>query len=182
MDFLAPITRYMSILGDPGADSRGEGKSKREEKYGTKKSKEWREEPQGTMSYQTSSKRSPLFWLLIAARKLLCFSSRRSLLFFMPYFPTRLDVPSPPLSALGSRRMVHENQQAILICPSYCIIVFWYPRRSIGSSHTSFTAYIRGIGACIQLSIAVNAFLNTALCFVLLVIERFSYDLEKRFP
>ena len=29
-----------SILGDPGADSRGEGKSKRAEKYGTKKSKE----------------------------------------------------------------------------------------------------------------------------------------------
>ena len=146
-----------------------------------RKVKNGEKSPRG-QSYQTSSKRSPLFWLLIAARKLLCFSSRRSLLFFMPYFPTRLDVPSPPLSALGSRRMVHENQQAILICPSYCIIVFWYPRRSIGSSHTSFTAYIRGIGACIQLSIAVNAFLNTALCFVLLVIERFSYDLEKRFP
>ena len=49
------------ILGDPGADSGGEGKSKRAEKYGTKKSKEWREEPLGTMSYQTSSKRSPPF-------------------------------------------------------------------------------------------------------------------------
>ena len=45
------------ILGDPGADSGGEGKSKRAEKYGTKKSKERREEPLGTMSYQTSSKR-----------------------------------------------------------------------------------------------------------------------------
>ena len=33
--------------------------------YGTKKSKERREEPLGTMSYQTSSKRSPPFWLLI---------------------------------------------------------------------------------------------------------------------
>ena len=33
------------ILGDPGADSGGEGKSKRAEKYGTKKSKERREEP-----------------------------------------------------------------------------------------------------------------------------------------
>ena len=43
------------ILGDPGADSGGEGKSKRAEKYGTKKSKERREEPLGTMSYQTSS-------------------------------------------------------------------------------------------------------------------------------
>ena len=57
------------ILGDPGADSGGEGKSKRAEKYGTKKSKERREEPLGTMSYQTSSKQSPPFWLLIGARK-----------------------------------------------------------------------------------------------------------------
>ena len=37
--------------------------------YGTKKSKERWEEPLGTMSYQTSSKRSPPFWLLIGARK-----------------------------------------------------------------------------------------------------------------
>ena len=51
------------ILGDPGADKRGRGK------YGTKKSKERREEPLGTLSYQTSSKRSPPFWLLIGARK-----------------------------------------------------------------------------------------------------------------
>ena len=36
-----------SILGDPGADSGGEGKSKRAGKYGTKKSKERREEPPG---------------------------------------------------------------------------------------------------------------------------------------
>ena len=43
------------------------------EKYGTKKSKERREEPLGTMSYQTSSKRSPPFWLLIGARKLVFF-------------------------------------------------------------------------------------------------------------
>ena len=53
------------ILGDPGVDSGGVGKSKRGEKYGTKKSKERREEPLGTMSYQTSSKRSPPFCLLI---------------------------------------------------------------------------------------------------------------------
>ena len=39
------------ILGDPGADSGGEGKPKRVEKYRTKKSKERREEPLGTMSY-----------------------------------------------------------------------------------------------------------------------------------
>ena len=37
--------------------------------YGTKKSIERREEPLGTMSYPTSSKRSPPFWLLIGARK-----------------------------------------------------------------------------------------------------------------
>ena len=48
----------VTILGDPGADSGGEGKPKRAEKYGTKKSKERREVPLGTMSYQTSSKRS----------------------------------------------------------------------------------------------------------------------------
>ena len=50
--------RQPLILGDPGADSGGEGKSKRAGKYGTKKSKERREEPLGTMSYQTSSKQS----------------------------------------------------------------------------------------------------------------------------
>ena len=61
------------ILGDPGADKGGEGKSKRAEKCGTKKSKERREEPLGTMSYQTSSKRSPPVWLLIGARKLVFF-------------------------------------------------------------------------------------------------------------
>ena len=53
-----------------------EGKSKRAEKYGTKKSKKRREDPLGTMSYQTSSKRSPQFCLLIGARKLLCFSTQ----------------------------------------------------------------------------------------------------------
>ena len=64
------------ILGDPGANSRGEGKSKRARKNGTKKSKDQRKEPLGTMSYQTSTKRSPPFWLLIGARKLLCFSAQ----------------------------------------------------------------------------------------------------------
>ena len=62
-------TPHNSILGDPGADSGCEGKSKRAEKYGTKKkSKERRVEPLGTMSYQTSSKRSPPFWLLIGQK------------------------------------------------------------------------------------------------------------------
>ena len=51
----------LMILGDPGADSGGKGRSKQVGKYGTKKSKERREEPLGTMSYQTSSKRSPPF-------------------------------------------------------------------------------------------------------------------------
>ena len=72
----------MIILGDQVADSGGEGKSQRAEKYGTKKSKERREEPLGTMSYQTSSKRSPSFWLLIGARKLLCFSAELTPQFF----------------------------------------------------------------------------------------------------
>ena len=66
-----------SILGDPGADSGCEGKSKRAEKYVTKKkSKERRVESLGTMSYQTSSKRSLPSWLLIGARRLLCYSAQ----------------------------------------------------------------------------------------------------------
>ena len=56
------------IIGDPGADIGGKGKSKRAEKYGTKKREERREEPLGTMSYQTSSKRSPPFLLLIGQK------------------------------------------------------------------------------------------------------------------
>ena len=110
----------MRILGDPGADSGDEGKSKRAEKCGAKKGKERREEPLGTMSYQTSSKRSLPFWLLIGARKLVFFWhqseartaatvwnwSRKTLspgallavLYFSSfhiYFPARLDFPSP---------------------------------------------------------------------------------------
>ena len=134
--FPSSSTSFDAILGDPGADSGGEGKSKRAGKYGTKKRKERREEPLGTMSYQTSSKLSSSFWLLIGARKLLCFSalsegrtaatvwnwsgktwprgsSRRSFLFFVPYFPACLDFLSPPLSAPGSprmfRRLLHEK-------------------------------------------------------------------------
>ena len=119
-----------SILGDPGADSGDEGKSKRAEKCGTKKKKERREEPLRTMSYQTSSKRSPPFWLLIGTRKLVFFwhqSEARTaatvwnwsgktlspgalptVLYFSSfhiYFSARLDFPSPPLSAPGSPRM-----------------------------------------------------------------------------
>ena len=123
---------YQSILGDPGADSGGEGKSKRLEKYGTKKSKERREKPLATMSYQTSSKRSPPLWLLIGARKLVFFwhqSEARTaatvwnwsgkilspgallaVLYFSScyIFSNRLDFPSPPLSAPGSPRKVSK--------------------------------------------------------------------------
>ena len=70
-----------------------ESLNRRKNIYGMKKSKERREEPLGTMSYQTSSKRSPSFWLLIGARKL------------VPHFSDRLDFPSSPLSAPGSPRM-----------------------------------------------------------------------------
>ena len=71
--------------------------------YGTKKSKERREEPLGTMSYQTSSKRSLPFWLLIGARKI--FTFLRAI-----YFSARLDFSSSPLSAPGSPRMVPGSQ------------------------------------------------------------------------
>ena len=57
-----------TILGDPGADSGGERKSKWAGKYGTKKSKEQQEEPLETMYYQTSSKWSPPFCLLIGQK------------------------------------------------------------------------------------------------------------------
>ena len=66
--------KALSILRDPGADSGCEGKSKRAEKYVTKKkSKERRVEPLGTMSYQTGSKRSPPSWLLIWCQKTFVF-------------------------------------------------------------------------------------------------------------
>ena len=86
--------------------------------------------PWGQCLYQTSSKRSPPFWLLIGARKLVFFwhqSEARTAatvwnwsgktlfpgallaVFYFPsfhiYFPARLDFPSPPLSAPRSPRM-----------------------------------------------------------------------------
>ena len=118
------------ILGDPGADTGDKRKSKRAQKCGVKKSKEWQEEPLGTMSYQTSSKWLPPFWLLIGARKTQVFwhqSEARTaatvwnwsgktlspgallaVLYFSSfhiYFSTRLDFPSPPLSTPGSPKM-----------------------------------------------------------------------------
>ena len=81
-----PAFTVSIILGDPGADSGSEGKSKRAEKCGTKKSKEGREEPLGTMSYQTSSVPNGCprsgFWLV-----------------------PKTCVFLAPLSALGSPRM-----------------------------------------------------------------------------
>ena len=73
----------VSILGDPGADSGGKGKSKRAEKYGTKKIKERREEPLGTMSYQTSSKRSPPFFLLIGRKNTKVFWHQSEVRFYL---------------------------------------------------------------------------------------------------
>ena len=93
-----------------------------------RKVKKWREEPLGTMSYQTSSKRLPPFCLLIGARKLLCFSAQSEgrmaatiwnwsgktlspgallavLYFSSCHISCRLDLPSPPLSAPGFPKM-----------------------------------------------------------------------------
>ena len=99
--------------------------------YGTKKSKERREEPLGTMSCKTSSKRSPPFYLLIGQKntkvfwhqsdvrtaatvwnwsgKTLSPGALLAVLYFSSfhiYFSARLDFPSPPLSAPGSPRMI----------------------------------------------------------------------------
>ena len=57
--------RQQSHFWAPFKDETSNWKSKLAGKYGTKKRKERREEPLGTMSYQTSSKRSPPFCLLI---------------------------------------------------------------------------------------------------------------------
>ena len=67
----------MLLIGQATTSSETQGQIKgareslngRKNIYGTKKSKEQREEPLETMSYKTSSKWSPPFWLLIGARK-----------------------------------------------------------------------------------------------------------------
>ena len=64
------ILWYNAILGDAGQIVGARESLNGRKKYGTKKSKERREEPLGTVSYQTSSKWSLPFWLLIGARKL----------------------------------------------------------------------------------------------------------------
>ena len=52
----ASLGTVKCILGDPRADSGGERKTKRAGKYGTKKRKERREEPLGTMGAIHSTK------------------------------------------------------------------------------------------------------------------------------
>ena len=131
--------------------------SKRARKHGTKKSKERREEPLGTMSYQTSSKRSPPFWLLIGARKLLCFSTQSegrtaatvwnwsgktlspgallavALLFFVPCFLARLDIPSAHYLPLGLRGCAKPTprQNAMRMSTKFNIRSAFYFRSSI---------------------------------------------------
>ena len=124
----------------------GEGKSKRAGKFGTKKSKERREEPLGTMSYQTSSKRSPPSRLLIGARKLSCFSAQSEARTAatvwnwsgktlssgaLPYFCARLDFPSHlPLGLRGWVRAglkagLSSNLSGRHLC-NICILRIWY--------------------------------------------------------
>ena len=65
---------------------------------------DWAEKHQSFMApirRQNGGDRLERVWQDIAPRG----SSRRSSLFFAPYFPARLDFPSPPLSAPGSPRM-----------------------------------------------------------------------------
>ena len=131
------IHKLRNSAGDASSKTQGqivgtrESLNGRKNRYGTEKSKQRREEPLGTMSYQTSSKRSLPFWLLIGARKLVFFWhqsedrtaatvwnwSRKTLypgalltvLYFSSfhiYFSARLDFPSSPLSAPGSPRML----------------------------------------------------------------------------
>ena len=75
MEFLCSFFRC-HLVGKPVASLETQGQTvgareslNRRENMAQKKSKERPEEPLGTMSYQTSSKRSPPFWLLIGARK-----------------------------------------------------------------------------------------------------------------
>ena len=106
-----------------------------------RKVKNGEKSPLGTMSYQTSSKQSPSFWLLIGARKLVFFwhqSEARTaatvwnwsgktlspgallaVLYFSSfhiYFSTRLDFPSPLLSAPGSPKMLDSGIREIFAC------------------------------------------------------------------
>ena len=113
------------ILGDPGADSGDEGKSKWAEKCGAKKRrrkvKNGEKSPSGqclTRPVPNGRRRSG-FWLVPenlclsgtiwhpgALLVVLYFSS------FHIYFSARLDLPSSPLSAPGSPRMAHLGRSS----------------------------------------------------------------------
>ena len=113
------LTRF---LQSPSAETQRQIVGARECLNG-QKNMEWREEPLGTMSYQTSSKRLSPFWLLIGAKKILCFCAQSEgrtaaiiwnwsgktlspgALLTIPYFSAHLDFLSPPLSASGSLQM-----------------------------------------------------------------------------
>ena len=110
------------------------------------------------MCYQTTSKRSPPFWLLIGARKLVFFwhqseartattvwnwsgivfrgSSGRSLLSFVPYFSACLNFALPLLSAPGSPRMSLQQEEK----PKK-------KKRSKDKDRNKFTALIRRCNA-----------------------------------
>ena len=117
-----------AILGDSGADKGGEGKSKRAEKHGTKKSKDkfsaTNQKPERRRPFETGLVRhcpQELFSPSLRSRRLQVVAryfqapatqatSRRSLLFFVPCFSARLHFPSSPLSAPGSPRMSLRRQ------------------------------------------------------------------------
>ena len=66
-------------------------------------------------------------------------------------------------------RCMRINKQYCIVRP-FALSFSAEPRKSMGSPHTSSTAYIRGIGVCLQLSIAVDAFLfnklSTLFCWL----------------
>ena len=77
-DYLLFPKKFAKMYKRPYSETQGQIVGVRESLNGRKnmaqkKSKERPEEPLGTRSYQTSSKRSPPFWLLIGARKLVFF-------------------------------------------------------------------------------------------------------------
>ena len=78
--------------------------------YGTKKSKERKKRFLAPIRSQNGGDRLELVWWDIVPRG----SSRRSLLFFVPYFPARLDFPSSPLFAPVSPKMSLRKSAKLL--------------------------------------------------------------------
>ena len=88
------------ILGDPGADKGGEGKSKRAEKY------IWNEEKFVVFWHQSEARTAATVWNW--SGKTLSPGALLAVLYFSSfhiYFSARLDFPTSPLSAPGSPRM-----------------------------------------------------------------------------